>query len=94
MPAGTGGGADQMAGFLQGVIAKHNLMKQPLGAVNLIDKAPDLFESPFNRPPGCPLSFSKQTNEGPRHVVSNLTFDYPRSVSGPRVLTRLSRWCR
>ncbi len=34
VPAGTGGGADQMARFLQGVIAKHSLMKQPLIVVN------------------------------------------------------------
>lgn len=34
VPAGTGGGADQMARFLQGVIAKHKLMKQPLIVVN------------------------------------------------------------
>ena len=34
VPAGTGGGADQMARFIQGVIAKHNLMAQPLVVVN------------------------------------------------------------
>jgi putative tricarboxylic transport membrane protein len=34
VPAGTGGGADQMARFLQGVVAKHNLMKQPLVVIN------------------------------------------------------------
>jgi tripartite-type tricarboxylate transporter receptor subunit TctC len=34
VPAGTGGGADQMARFLQGVIAKHNLSKQPFVVVN------------------------------------------------------------
>jgi len=34
VPAGTGGGADQMARFLQGVVTKHNLMKQPLIVVN------------------------------------------------------------
>ena len=34
IPAGTGGGADQMARFLQGVIAKHNLSKQPFIVVN------------------------------------------------------------
>ena len=34
VPAGTGGGADQMARFLQGVVAKHALMKQPLVVVN------------------------------------------------------------
>ena len=34
IPAGTGGGADQMARFIQGVIAKNDLMKQPLVVVN------------------------------------------------------------
>ena len=34
VPAGTGGGADQMARFLQGVIAKNQLMKQPVIVVN------------------------------------------------------------
>ena len=34
VPAGTGGGADQMARLIQGVITKHNLMKQPMVVVN------------------------------------------------------------
>ena len=34
VPAGTGGGADQMARFVQGVVTKYNLMKQPLVVVN------------------------------------------------------------
>ena len=34
IPAGTGGGADQMARFIQGVVSKHNLMSQPLIVVN------------------------------------------------------------
>jgi len=34
VPAGAGGGADQMARFIQGVVAKHALMKQPLIVVN------------------------------------------------------------
>ena len=34
VPAGTGGGADQMARFVQGVVTKHNLMKQPMVVVN------------------------------------------------------------
>jgi putative tricarboxylic transport membrane protein len=34
IPAGTGGGADQMARFAQGLVAKHNLMKQPMVVVN------------------------------------------------------------
>jgi len=34
VPAGTGGGADQMARFLQGMVAKHSLTKQPIVVVN------------------------------------------------------------
>src|SRR5438132_5944200 len=34
IPAGTGGGADQMARLIQGIVAKHQLMKQPLIVVN------------------------------------------------------------
>jgi len=34
VPAGTGGGADQMARFIQGVASKHQLMKQPFIVVN------------------------------------------------------------
>jgi putative tricarboxylic transport membrane protein len=34
IPAGTGGGADQMARFIQGVVGKHNLMKQPMVVIN------------------------------------------------------------
>ncbi|MCC6532807.1 MAG: tripartite tricarboxylate transporter substrate binding protein [Burkholderiales bacterium] len=34
VPAGTGGGADQMARLLQGIVQKNNLMKQPLIVVN------------------------------------------------------------
>jgi tripartite-type tricarboxylate transporter receptor subunit TctC len=34
VPAGTGGGADQMARFIQGVVGKHQLMKQPMVVVN------------------------------------------------------------
>jgi tripartite-type tricarboxylate transporter receptor subunit TctC len=34
IPAGTGGGADQMARFTQGVTAKHNLMKQSVVPIN------------------------------------------------------------
>jgi len=34
VPAGTGGGADQMARFIQGIVAKNNLMAQPIVVVN------------------------------------------------------------
>jgi putative tricarboxylic transport membrane protein len=34
VPAGSGGGADQMARFIQGVISKHSLMTQPIVVIN------------------------------------------------------------
>jgi tripartite-type tricarboxylate transporter receptor subunit TctC len=34
IPAGTGGGADQMARLVQGIVTKHNLMKQPMVVIN------------------------------------------------------------
>jgi tripartite-type tricarboxylate transporter receptor subunit TctC len=34
VPAGTGGGADQMARLIQGIVIKHKLMDQPLIVVN------------------------------------------------------------
>jgi putative tricarboxylic transport membrane protein len=34
VPAGTGGGADQMARFIQGVVAKNKLASQPIVVVN------------------------------------------------------------
>lgn len=34
VPAGTGGGADQMARFIQGVVAKNKLSPQPFIVVN------------------------------------------------------------
>ena len=34
VPAGTGGGADQMARAIQGIVAKHKLMKQSMVVIN------------------------------------------------------------
>jgi putative tricarboxylic transport membrane protein len=34
IPAGTGGGADQMARLIQGIVAKHNLMKESIVPIN------------------------------------------------------------
>src|SRR6187431_136156 len=34
VPAGTGGGADQMARLIQSIVAKHNLMKQSMVVIN------------------------------------------------------------
>ncbi|OZB37996.1 MAG: tricarboxylate transporter, partial [Polynucleobacter sp. 39-45-136] len=34
IPAGPGGGADQMARVIQGIVTKHNLMKQSIIPIN------------------------------------------------------------
>jgi putative tricarboxylic transport membrane protein len=34
VPAGTGGGADQMARTIQGIVSKHNLMPRPMVVIN------------------------------------------------------------
>jgi putative tricarboxylic transport membrane protein len=34
VPAGTGGGADQMARMIQGIVQKHNLMSRPIVVIN------------------------------------------------------------
>src|ERR1051326_1452603 len=34
VPAGTGGGADQMARVIQGIVTKHQLMKQSMVVIN------------------------------------------------------------
>jgi putative tricarboxylic transport membrane protein len=34
VPAGTGGGADQMARLIQGIVTKHSLMPQPIVVIN------------------------------------------------------------
>ena len=34
VPAGSGGGADQMARFIQGLVSSHKLMQQPMTVVN------------------------------------------------------------
>src|SRR2546428_9500417 len=39
VPAGTGGGADQMARAIQGIIAKHGLMKQSMVVINKAARA-------------------------------------------------------
>jgi hypothetical protein len=47
-----------------------------LGAINLIYRVSDRFQSSFNRRTGCSAGFSKQLQEGRRQVNTNLKFDY------------------
>lgn len=64
-----------------GPIEKVTATSETIGAVNLIYKVFDHFESSFNRTTGCSESFSRQISEGHRRVDSNLTFDYGRKIS-------------
>lgn len=47
-----------------------------IGAVNLIYRVSDRFQSSFNRRTGCSIGFSKQLIEGRRQVNSDLKFNY------------------
>jgi hypothetical protein len=49
-----------------------------LGAINLIYRVSDRFQSSFNRGTGCSAGFAKQLQEGRRQVDTDLKFDYPR----------------
>ena len=49
VPAGTGGGADQMARMIQGIVAKHNLMKQTHGRRSTRRAAPAARASSTSR---------------------------------------------
>ena len=48
-----------------------------IGAVNLLYRVSDRFQSSFNRQTGCSAQFSKQLMEGRRKVNTDLKFDYP-----------------
>ncbi len=47
-----------------------------LGAINLIYRVSDRFQSSFNRRTGCSAGFAKQLQEGHRQVSTDLKFDY------------------
>ena len=47
-----------------------------LGAINLIYRVSDRFQSSFNRNSGCSAGFAKQLQEGRRQVSTDLKFDY------------------
>ncbi len=49
-----------------------------IGAINLIYRVSDRYESSFNRTTGCSAGFSKQIQEGRRQVDTDLRFDYPQ----------------
>ncbi len=49
-----------------------------LGAINLIYRVSDRFQSSFNRRTGCSAGFAKQLQEGRRQVSTDLKFDYAK----------------
>ncbi|HEY0758139.1 MAG TPA: DUF3108 domain-containing protein [Acidisarcina sp.] len=71
-PAGTAVLHVESAGNMERVIATAD----SYGAVNLIYRVADKFQSSFDRTTGCSAGFSKQTIEGRRQVNTDLKFDY------------------
>jgi len=71
-PAGTASFHIESDGDTQRVLA-HG---ESIGAVSLLFKVMDRFQSSFDRKTGCSLSFAKQLQEGRRQIVSTLQFQY------------------
>jgi Protein of unknown function (DUF3108) len=69
-PAGTATIHLEQVGGMQHVVATG----ESIGAVNLLFRVNDRFESYFSRTTGCSTSFAKQLQEGRRRVVSTLRF--------------------
>ena len=71
-PAGTSSFHLEQQGDQERVTASG----ETLGAINLIYRVVDRFQSSFNRRTGCSAGFSKQLQEGHRQVSTDLKFDY------------------
>ena len=76
-PAGTATIHLEQVGNMQHVIAGG----ESIGAVNLLFRVNDHFETFFNRTTGCSSSFAKQLQEGRRQITSTLRF-----INGKQVL--------
>jgi Protein of unknown function (DUF3108) len=63
----------------EGDVQRITVVGDSIGAVNLIYRVSDRFQSSFNRRTGCSAGFSKQLIEGRRQVNSDLKFDYAQS---------------
>jgi hypothetical protein len=62
-----------------GPIQNVSVTADTVGAVNLLFRVSDRFQSSFNRETGCSEGFSKQLVEGRRQVNSDLKFNYAQS---------------
>jgi Protein of unknown function (DUF3108) len=69
-PAGTATFHLEQVANMEHVIATG----ESIGAVNLLFRVNDRFESYFNRATGCSSSFAKQLQEGRRQLTSTLRF--------------------
>jgi hypothetical protein len=69
-PAGQATFHLEQTGTMEHVIATG----ESIGAVNLLFRVNDRFESYFNRTTGCSASFAKQLQEGRRQITSTLRF--------------------
>lgn len=59
-----------------GNVQRVSVTADTVGAVNLLFRVSDRFQSSFDRATGCSQSFSKQLIEGRRQVDSDLQFNY------------------
>jgi hypothetical protein len=69
-PAGTATFHLEQVGNTQHIVATG----ESIGAVNLLFRVNDRFESFLNRGTGCSISFAKQLQEGKRQITSTLRF--------------------
>jgi hypothetical protein len=76
-PAGVVSFHQEADGDVQNV----SVTADTVGAVNLLFRVSDRFQSSFNRTTGCSQGFSKQTVEGHRQVNTDLKFDYSQNKS-------------
>jgi hypothetical protein len=78
-PAGTATFHLESDGKMEHVIANGD----SIGAVSLLFKVVDRFQSTFGRSDGCSVGFAKQLQEGRRQINSTLQFQY---AQGKQVL--------
>ena len=62
-----------------GDVQRITVTADTVGAVNLLFRVSDRFQSSFHRATGCSESFSKQIIEGRRQVNADLKFNYPEN---------------
>jgi hypothetical protein len=67
----------------EGDVQRVSVTADTVGAVNLLFRVSDRFQSSFSRTTGCSEGFSKQMIEGRRQVNSDLKFNYAQNKAQP-----------